>query len=648
VTILAGGGDTIDPVVAFVYPTNGASLEPGSVIVKAVATDNNEVVKVVFYDGTDTIGTDNSGNNDTFDITWSATLGAHTLKAKAFDAADNSAEATVSVTVQTGGGGTHHSGQIDTNEVWYPSGNPHILDDDVYTGNNVTLTIKPGCIVQFSADVELYTGYGVSGSIVAIGTPDSMITFTALSDTVPGFWDNIGFWGNTISTARMSYCMVQFGGKTASDHGAIKVSGCNIKFDHTTVRKSGDYGVWVESDGYFSDFSNNTITGCTKYPVRIGANFVRTLGTGNVLTGNTKNGIEVNGQGIESDGTWLNQGVPYVITDDAYVENNATLTISAGCTISLDPGTEFYCGYGGPGSIIAIGTSASPITFTSLTDTVAGIWEALSFYGYTISTARLSYCVVERAGGSNVDGAVHVSGCRIKMDHCTLRKNAKYGVYCVSRGYFDDFSDNTITTSGEYPVRINAEKARTLGTGNVLTGNTKDGVLVAGENVTTTGTWLYEGVPYVVDGDVSIGDATGNPVLTIAAGTTIMLTPHTEFYAGYGDPGGLIADGTAGQITFTSSVNPPSAGDWSRLSFYSNSINSQCQLKNCKVEYAGYDDYGNIYIEDCTPTVTGCSIGHSSAYGIYLSGSTFPDPTQLQANNTFYSNASGDIRVPPK
>jgi len=476
-----------------------------------------------------------------------------------------------------------------------------------------------------------------------------MITFTALSDTVPGFWDNIGFYINTTSTAKMSYCNVLFGGKTSDKEGAVKVNQTNIKFDHNTVRNSGSNGVWVSPTGYFGDFTTNTITGCTKYAVHIGANHVGTLGTGNTLTGNTENGIEVDGAHVDADATWLDQGVPYVITDDVAVDNDATLTISAGCTIALNTDVEFYSGYTSPGSIIAVGTATSPITFTSFVDTVPGIWEALSFYGNTISTARLSHCVIERAGGSGREGAVLVSGCRIKMDNCTVRQNAKYGVYAVSNGYFDDFSNNTIMTSGEYPVGIEADKVRTLGTGNVLTGNTKDGILVDGENVATTGTWLNHGVPYVIADDVNIADATANPVITIAAGTTVKMTPHTEFYVGYSNPGGLIADGTPIEmITFTSSVNPPSAGDWDRISFHGNSISSQCKLKNCKVEYAGYDGRGNIYIKDCTPEVTGDSIGHSSKYGIYLDGSSYPDPVQLQANNTFYDNASGDIRVPPK
>jgi hypothetical protein len=444
--------DRTDPTVAVVYPKDGSAVDVGPVAVKAVATDNIRATRVEFLDGATKIGEDTTANADTFDVNWIATAGTHILKAVAWDSAGNSGEHMVSVQV---GGPTHHSGQIDTNEVWYPGGNPHILDSDVYTGDNVTLTILPGCYVQFPDDVELYTGYAHPGSIIAVGKADSMITFTSLSDTVAGFWKDISFEGNTMSTAHMSYCNVLFGGKVSDQTGAVEVHGCVVKLDHNLVRKSGYDGVWTTYDGYFSDFSNNTVTGCSQYPVHIGAANVATLGAGNTLTGNSKDAIQVDGSEIKSDGTWLNHGVPYVITDDAYVDNDATLTI--------------------------------------------------------------------------------------------------------------------------------------------------------------------------------------------AAGTTIALNPQVEFYVGYASPGGLIAD----SVTFTSSVSSPSAGDWRRLSFYGNSINSQCQLKNCKVWYGGFSGYGDIYISDCTPTITSCDIGYSSAYGIYLTGSEYPDPAQLLANNTFHDNVSGAVRVPP-
>jgi hypothetical protein len=643
--------DTEAPAVSIVSPATGATVNKGDIVIKAVATDNKGVSKVEFSIDGALSGTINVGGaGDTFRYTWSDTAAqvvghSYDLVAKAFDAAENTkTSAAVTITIAGGGGGsgpTHHSGVIPADEVWYPSGNPHILDDDVYTGDGVTLTIMPGCIVQGSADVELYCGYANPGSIIAVGKADSIITFTSLSDTVAGFWKGITFYGNTISTAKMSYCNVLFGGKVSDGLGAVRVDATNIKFDHNLVRKSGSNGVWVSYAGYFSDFTNNTVTGCTKYAVHVGAENVPTLGAGNTLTGNTKNGIEVFHSGVQSSGTWLNHGVPYVVTENVAIDNDATVTIEAGCTIALEADVEFFCGYASAGSIIAVGTAASPITFTGATDTVAGSWVGIGFYGNTISTARMSYCNV-LFGGKTSDnlGAVRVDNTNIKFDHNLVRKSGSNGVWVSYTGYFSDFTNNTVTGCTKYAVRIGAANVPTLGAGNTLTGNIKNGIEVFHSAVATSGTWLNHGVPYVVTDDVAIDQ---NAVVTISAGCTVAFDPQVEFYVGYSSPGGIIADGTAGQITFTSSVNPPSAGDWTGLSFYGNSINSQCKLINCKVEYAGYDNYGNIRIDNCTPTVTDDSIGHGSAYGIYLSGSEYPDPAALRANNTFYDNVSGDI-----
>jgi hypothetical protein len=218
-------------------------------------------------------------------------------------------------------------------------------------------------------------------------------------------------------------------------------------------------------------------------------------------------------------------------------------------------------------------------------------------------------------------------------------------VWATPTSYFTDFTNNTVTGCTKFAVHIGAAHIPTLGAGNTFTGNTKDGIEVDGMNVSETGTWLNHGVPYFITDDVRIGDAVNNPVVTIAAGTTLKFNIQTQFTVGYSDPGGLICDGTAGQITFTSSVSSPSAGDWYGLYFWGNSMSSQCQLKNCKIEYGG-KDYGNIYINSCTPTVTGCDIGFSSSYGIYLTGDPVPDPAQLRTDNTIHDYVDGDIHEP--
>jgi hypothetical protein len=107
----------------------------------------------------------------------------------------------------------------------------------------------------------------------------------------------------------------------------------------------------------------------------------------------------------------------------------------------------------------------------------------------------------------------------------------------------------------------------------------------------------------------------------------------------------LIADGTAGRITFTSArTNTPAPGDWRGIEFYPSSLDSPyCRLRDCKVEFGGANDSGNVVIFEARPDIRQDSIGYSLAWGIFLGGTNDPFPETLLAHNWFYSNAQGPV-----
>jgi poly(hydroxyalkanoate) depolymerase family esterase len=94
--------DTVAPTVSISAPGNGSSVS-GTVKVTASATDNVGVAKVEFSIDNTLVGTDTAAP---FEYSWNtaaATNGTHTLVAKAYDAAGNTAtSSTVSVTVSGG------------------------------------------------------------------------------------------------------------------------------------------------------------------------------------------------------------------------------------------------------------------------------------------------------------------------------------------------------------------------------------------------------------------------------------------------------------------------------------------------------------------------------------------------------------------
>jgi hypothetical protein len=349
---------------------------------------------------------------------------------------------------------------------------------------------------------------------------------------------------------------------------------------------------------------------------------------------------------MDANEVWQPSGNPHILDGNVYTGDGVTLTIMPACTVRAEYGVELYAGYADPGTIVAAGTADSVIVFTSnIPGPQPGDWRGIGIYGLARNATRFSYCDISYAGSRSGYGAFYVYGVEPRLDNCRISQSNDYGVKADHGARFGSFYGNTISGCANYPVSIQAGNVHTLGAGNSLAGNLHDGVLVNGGSVTVSGTWLNQGVPYVIDGSVAIGDASNTPILTIAAGTKLMFRTGCELYVGYAVPGGLIADGSTGQIEFTSAVVPPSRGDWIGVSFYPEAISSMCKLVNCKVEYGG-DDEGNVCIDDCVPEIRGDSIGHSAAWGICVRGSEYPPYESLRWGNTFYDCASGAVGGP--
>jgi len=95
---VGAAADTSLPVVSIGSPANGASVS-GSVNITASASDNIGVSKVEFYVDGVLKGTDTSSPYSYSLDTLALSNGSHSLQAKAYDAAGNTAQAQVSVTV---------------------------------------------------------------------------------------------------------------------------------------------------------------------------------------------------------------------------------------------------------------------------------------------------------------------------------------------------------------------------------------------------------------------------------------------------------------------------------------------------------------------------------------------------------------------
>jgi parallel beta-helix repeat protein len=126
-------------------------------------------------------------------------------------------------------------------------------------------------------------------------------------------------------------------------------------------------------------------------------------------------------------------------------------------------------------------------------------------------------------------------------------------------------------------------------------------------------------------GDILIADnitVNDNISLTIYPSTTIKFDSGKKLTIN----GTLGAQGTAdNHIEFTSSSTTPSRGDWYGIRFEDSSIDANCIVKYCEIEYVTY----GIYCNRANPTIENNSISDCN-YGIYLYHSS---PANIETNS---------------
>ncbi len=342
---------------------------------------------------------------------------------------------------------------------------------------------------------------------------------------------------------------------------------------------------------------------------------------------------------ITSNETWTSNN-QYIISGDITVDNGAILTIEPGTKI------EFSAGYGlyvNDGTLIAEGTEDKPIIFTSnATVPTKGAWVGLVFYEGTLQNTSLKYCEIKYAGGSQNLGAIHIQGCKIAINNCTI-ENTKYnGIYLLyETADFVTFTNNTIKDVDNHALVLTANAIPSIGTNNTFTTPDGYGIEVQGGHFKSGNqSWKKQTCDYYVSYEVQID---GTSTVTIEPGTVIKFNSGINMNVGYASNGTLVAEGTADlPIVFTSSASSPTAGAWTGLLFYGYSTSSK--LKYCTIEYAGSQSYsGAVYIDDCLVSFDNCTIKNNDGYGIYNLGAT--SGFSSFTNNTLTDNSNHAIRI---
>lgn len=321
---------------------------------------------------------------------------------------------------------------------------------------------------------------------------------------------------------------------------------------------------------------------------------------------------------ITQSATWTADKT-YIIHGDIEVNNNAVITIEPGTVIKFDANSSLTFGYSSNATLIANGTAAKPITFTSSAAApTAGAWRGLYFNDNTLSNTSLTYCNIQYGGNDANYGAVYLRGCDITINNCNITNSSSHGIktyYTNEKGGFVSFNNNTINTTAKYGIVLNAQKISTIGNGNTFTDII--GIQIDGNfRSNTPHIWKNLNVPYIIDHEIDID---GN--LTIQAGTTIKLTSNGYLSIGYYEATTFIADGGSSTtpITFTSNSASPVAGAWRGVVFYG-LTQTNSKMNYCIVDYAGSSStYGAVDMNNTSSIIfTNNIIRNSGSFGINM------------------------------
>ena len=275
-------------------------------------------------------------------------------------------------------------------------------------------------------------------------------------------------------------------------------------------------------------------------------------------------------------------GSPYVVTSRLTVPAGATLTIDAGVLLKFQDRVQMMVN----GTLIANGTAAAPIVFTSATGVAPGTWAGIGVQsggaatlrhvkvtaaglpgGFPISrqlprsTALFCYrgslsVANSEISASGGDGVYYLNDTlpprTLSIADCTISAIQSDGVHLEAAGADDslDATDNTISGCGAFPFRIPPAAMGRIGASNTMTGNASGngialtaGMIVGTVNLTPNRMWFVLG-QITVPAGAALNLVNGDS-LRVRAGVKLQVYGSLSATGSPYSPVGLIADSTA-------------------------------------------------------------------------------------------------------
>ena len=339
------------------------------------------------------------------------------------------------------------SDKIEQDEArWLKQSVAYVVQGDVYVGSATgsTLILDPGVEIWMGSGTGIHFGYysGTFGTLTAEGTQAEHIKISSSAPEVSrsaGDWDYIAFYDGAGNSSSIAYCDIEYGGGYSDSYGMLYVAEAGISLTNSTVSNSESMGVSMNAEGFFTACTGNTFQDNASVPIELYGNNAHTIGAGNTF--NSGPGIIVNGDKIEqTEITWLQQEVPYIIDGDTYIGSatGSKLSIAPGAVVQFTEGSALYVGYYSStyGILEADGEVGTEITFTSAAPAgfaSAGDWDGIWFYDGTSNGSILDHCTISYGGGysqssGNINVKTNTAGVPV-ISNSLIEHSGAWGIY---------------------------------------------------------------------------------------------------------------------------------------------------------------------------------------------------------------------------
>lgn len=315
-------------------------------------------------------------------------------------------------------------GDLTKSTTWPNPGVPLRINEWIRVDSSGTeravLSLSPGTEVRFGPEGRIAVGGHTDGGLVARGTADAPITFTAGDRREAGGWDGLWVWGR--GEVELQHAAFEFGGGDAEDEAALVVDGGALSLREVTFR-SNRAGVLVRGEAKLRAFADNRFA-ATPRAITLPAELVRALGEGNAFDSDAR--ILVEGGYVATKATWAAHGAPLELLGSIYVDTD--LTLEAGLRVLARPEVRIEVGGSKTAALVARGTSEQPVQLGA-TD---GVWGGLKLWTHA-RASTLQHVVLTETGEEPAVWADAPVELRLDNVTCSKCKAAVVGWNCGAK-----------------------------------------------------------------------------------------------------------------------------------------------------------------------------------------------------------------------